>query len=118
MLVVSVAMELMIPQLIQRIIDEGITPKDLTVILTMSALMMVAALIDALFTIGNTILSVRVAQNFAADLRAAVFHSVQGFSFGNLDRFQTGQLIVRHTSDVNTIQVMVLMGLRMFTRAP
>lgn len=118
MLVVSVAMELVIPQLIQRIIDEGITPKDLTVILTMSALMMVAALIDALFTIGNTILSVRVAQNFAADLRAAVFHSVQGFSFGNLDRFQTGQLIVRHTSDVNTIQVMVLMGLRMFTRAP
>lgn len=118
MLVVSVAMELVIPQLIQRIIDEGITPKDLTVILTMSALMMVAALIDALFTIGNTILSVRVAQNFAADLRAAIFHSVQGFSFGNLDRFQTGQLIVRHTSDVNTIQVMALMGLRMFTRAP
>jgi len=118
MLVVSVAMELVIPQLIKRIIDEGIAPKDYTVIFTMSALMMVAALIDALFTIGNTVLSVRVAQSFAADLRAAVFHSVQGFSFGNLDKFQTGQLIVRHTSDVNTIQMMVLMGLRMLTRAP
>ena len=69
-------------------------------------------------TIGNTFLAVRVAQSFAADVRSAAFHKIQKYSFGNLDKFQTGQLIVRLTSDVNSVQMMVMMGLRMFIRAP
>ncbi len=68
--------------------------------------------------IGNTFLSVRAAQGFAADVRSAIFRRIQSFSFGNLDKFQTGQLIIRLTSDVNIIQMMVMMGLRMFIRAP
>ena len=118
MLVASVAVELMIPQMIRRIIDEGIAPRDMNVILATTALMIGAALIEVVLTIGNTILSVKAAQSLAADVRAAVFHKIQSYSFGNLDRFQTGQLIVRLTSDVNMIQMMVLMGLRIFTRAP
>jgi len=118
MLVASVAVELMIPQMIRRIIDEGIALRDMNVILATTALMIGAALIEAVLTIGNTILSVKAAQSLAADVRAAVFHKIQSYSFGNLDRFQTGQLIVRLTSDVNMIQMMILMGLRIFTRAP
>lgn len=118
MLVASVAVELMIPQMIRRIIDEGIAPRDMNVILATTALMIGAALIEVVLTIGNTILSVKAAQSLAADVRAAVFHKIQSYSFGNLDRFQTGQLIVRLTSDVNMIQMMILMGLRIFTRAP
>jgi len=108
----------MIPQMIRRIIDEGIALRDMNVILATTALMIGAALIEAVLTIGNTILSVKAAQSLAADVRAAVFHKIQSYSFGNLDRFQTGQLIVRLTSDVNMIQMMILMGLRIFTRAP
>lgn len=118
MLVASVAVELMIPQMIRRIIDEGIAPRDMNVILATTALMIGAALIEVVLTIGNTILSVKAAQSLAADVRAAIFHKIQSYSFGNLDRFQTGQLIVRLTSDVNMIQMMILMGLRIFTRAP
>ena len=118
MLVASVAVELMIPQMIRRIIDEGIALRDMNVILATTALMIGAALIEAVLTIGNTILSVKAAQSLAADIRAAIFHKIQSYSFGNLDRFQTGQLIVRLTSDVNMIQMMILMGLRIFTRAP
>ncbi len=114
----SVAADLTIPTLIQRIIDYGITPKNLAVIGTTASLMIVVALLEAVATIGNTFLAVRVAQSFAADVRSATFHKIQKFSFGNLDRFQTGQLIVRLTSDVNTVQMMVMMGLRMFIRAP
>ena len=76
------------------------------------------ALFEAVVSIGNTFLAVRVAQSFAADVRSAAFHKIQKFSFGNLDKFQTGQLIVRLTSDINSIQMMVMMGLRMFIRAP
>jgi len=118
MLVASVAVELMIPQMIRRIIDEGIAPRDMNVILATTALMIGTALIEAVLTIGNTILSVKAAQSLAADVRAAIFHKIQSYSFGNLDRFQTGQLIVRLTSDVNMIQMMILMGLRVFIRAP
>ena len=118
MLVASVAVELMIPQMIRRIIDEGIAPRDMNVILATTALMIGTALIGAVLTIGNTILSVKAAQSLAADVRAAIFRKIQSYSFGNLDRFQTGQLIVRLTSDVNMIQMMILMGLRIFTRAP
>jgi ATP-binding cassette subfamily B protein len=118
MLVASVLADLTIPTLIQRIIDQGIVPKDMNTILATAALMVGVAFFEAAVSIGNTFLSVRVAQSFAADVRSAVFHKIQRFSFGNLDRFQTGQLIVRLTSDVNAVQMMVMMGLRMFIRAP
>jgi ATP-binding cassette subfamily B protein len=118
MLIASVLADLAIPTLIQRIIDQGIVPKDMNTILTTAALMIGVAFFEAAVSIGNTFLSVRVAQSFAADVRSAVFHKIQRFSFGNLDRFQTGQLIVRLTSDVNAVQMMVMMGLRMFIRAP
>ena len=118
MLIASVLADLTIPTLIQRIIDQGITPKDIGVIIMTAVLMIGVALFEAAATIGNTFLAVRVAQGFAADVRSAVFHKIQRFSFGNLDRFQTGQLIVRLTSDVNAVQMMVMMGLRMFIRAP
>jgi ATP-binding cassette, subfamily B, multidrug efflux pump len=118
LLLASIAADLTIPTLIQRIIDLGIIPKDLMFIATTAALMIGLAFFEAAVSIGNTFLAVRVAQSFAADVRSAAFHKIQKFSFGNLDKFQTGQLIVRLTSDINSVQMMVMMGLRMFIRAP
>jgi len=118
MLSISVVIELQIPKLIQKIVDEGIANKDLTLIGVTAVLMVFLAFMDAALSIGNTFLSVRAAQNTSADLRSAIFRRIQKYSFGNLDRFQTGQLIIRLTSDVNAVQMMVMMGLRMFVRAP
>ena len=118
MLSVSVMAELQIPRLLQSIIDTGIPNKDLAFIAGTAILMVVIAFMDAGMAIGNTFLSVRAAQGFAADVRSAIFRRIQSFSFGNLDKFQTGQLIIRLTSDVNIVQMMVMMGLRMFIRAP
>jgi ATP-binding cassette subfamily B protein len=113
-----VAADLAIPRLSQRIIDQGIFRKDLHVVWTTSLIMLGAALVSALFAIVNNALSVRVGQSFAADVRSALVRRVQSFSFGNLDRLQTGQLIVRSTSDVNFVQMIVQMSLRILTRAP
>lgn len=118
MLSVSVVIELQIPKLMQRIVDEGIRNADLGLISVTALTMIVLAFLDTGLSIGNTALSVRAAQSFAADLRDAVFRQIQRFSFGNLDRFQTGELIIRLTSDVNAVQQVVMMGLRMFIRAP
>jgi ATP-binding cassette subfamily B multidrug efflux pump len=114
----TVISDLLIPRLTQTIIDDGIANGDMQKIVITALLMIGAAVLSALFTIANTLLAVRVSMNTGADLRSAIVHKVQAFSFGNLDRVQTGQLLVRATSDVNMVQMVVLMGLRIMTRAP
>ncbi len=118
LLVGMVASDLLIPRLTQRVVDAGIAQQDMRVILTTSLLMLGAAVLSAAFAVANTILSVRVGQNVGADLRSSLVRKVQTFSFGNLDRIQTGQLLVRATSDVNQVQMVVMMSLRILTRAP
>jgi ATP-binding cassette subfamily B protein len=118
LLVGVVVADLAIPRLTQRVIDEGIAQRNLGAIVTTAAVMLGAAVCSALFAIGNTLLSVRVAMNTGADIRSALVRKVQTLSFGNLDRIQTGRLLVRATSDVTRVQWIVQMSLRMFTRAP
>ena len=113
-----VVADLAIPRLTQRVIDEGILQQDLAAIVTTALMMLGAAILSALFAIGNTIFSVRVAQSAGADLRSALVRKVQTFSFGNLDRMQTGRLLVRTTSDVSMVQMVLQMSLRMLVRAP
>ena len=110
--------DLAIPRLTQRAIDQGIARQDMHAIWTTALIMVGAAVFSAVFSVGNTALAVRVGQNVSADLRRAVVRKVQSFSFGNLDRAQTGQLLTRTTSDVNQVQFIVLMSMRMLARAP
>ena len=113
-----VGSDLLIPRLTQRIIDQGIAHSDLGVVLTTSLLMLGAALLAALFALGNNAFSVRVAQSVAHDIRSSLVRKVQSFSFGNLDELRVGNLITRSTSDVNMVQTIVMMSLRILTRAP
>lgn len=110
--------DLLIPRLTQHIIDQGIANRDMPVIWQTSLAMLGAALISAIFAIANNFLSVRVAQGFAADLRSALVRKVQSFSFSNLDKIRTGSLITRSTSDIHMIQTIVMLSLRILTRAP
>lgn len=118
LLVGVVFSDLVIPRLTQVVVDRGIANRDIGMIVGTSVLMLVAAILSALFAIGNTIASVRVGESVGADVRSALVRKVQTFSFGNLDRIQTGQLLVRATSDVNQVKSFVNMSLRMLTRAP
>mgnify|MGYP000131455376 CR=1 FL=1 len=100
------------------LIDEGLAAKNMTVVGTTALWMLAAAVASALCAVGNTILAVRVGQSMGADLRSAIVRQVQRFSFGNLDHIQTGQLLVRATSDANQVQTIVQMSVRVLTRAP
>ncbi len=113
-----VGADLLIPRLTQRIIDQGIAVGNLRLVLWTSLTMIGLAVLSTLFALANTFLSVRVSQRVAADIRAALFRKVQTFSFGNLDKFKTGQLMVRTVSDVNLVETVVAMSLRILTRAP
>jgi len=118
LLIGMVVFDLLIPRLTQRIVDQGIARQNLQIIVNTALLMFGSAVLSALFSIANTLLSVYVGQNLSADLRSALVRRVQTFSFGNLDRLQTGQLLVRTTSDVNQVQSIVQMSLRILSRAP
>jgi len=118
LLFAMVAADLVIPHLTQRVIDLGIEKKDLSVVLTTALAMVGASMLSMIFALINNYISVSVAMGFAADLRSALMRRVQSFSFGNLDHLQTGKLIVRSTSDVNIVQMIVMLSLRILTRAP
>ena len=113
-----VFLDLSIPRLIQRIIDQGVRQNNQTVVLQTAALMLCISVLSAVIAIGNNNLSVRVGESVARDLREAIFLKIQSFSFGNLDRQRTGQLMVRLTSDSSNVQRLVQVSLRIGTRAP
>ena len=118
LIVAMTVADLATPRLVQRIIDLGITPGNFRVVRDTTLLMLGVGLISALLTIANTVLSVRVSSSFAADLRSALFRKVQTFSFANLDRLQTGQLMVRVASDVTLVEQIIFMSMRLLARAP
>jgi ATP-binding cassette subfamily B multidrug efflux pump len=113
-----VAMDLAIPRLVERIIDQGIIPRHLEVIFQTFLFMLGVSILDTLFAVGNNLLSIQVGEGVLRDLREALFLKIQSFSFGNLDRMNTGQLMVRLTSDVSVFQRLVHISLRIGTRAP
>jgi len=113
-----VFMDLSIPRLIERIIDQGILQQNLQVVIQTSIIMLGISLLSTFIAIGNNNLSVRVGESVARDIREALFVKIQSFSYGNLDRQQTGQLMVRLTSDSSALQRLTQVSLRIGTRAP
>jgi ATP-binding cassette subfamily B multidrug efflux pump len=113
-----VFMDLTIPRLVQRIIDQGINQHNQAVVIQTSLIMLGISLLSTLIAVGNNITSVQVSENVGRDLRDAIFSKIQSFSYGNLDQMKTGQLIVRLTSDSGAVQRVFQISLRIGTRAP
>jgi len=118
MLLCMTATDLAVPRLLQQLVDQGIARRDMLQVAQTAAIMIVASTLGALLTVGNTTLSVRVAHDYGKDLRSALYRKVQTFSFGDLDRLQTGQLMVRLMSDVTQVQQVIQMSMRILTRSP
>ena len=89
-----------------------------TLVLRTMGLMLGLTVVNAILGLTNNYLSVRAGMGFGADMREALYRKVQSLSFGNLDELETGQLLVRLTSDVNAVHMVVQMFLRILTRAP
>ena len=113
-----VLMDLAIPRLIQRVIDQGINQNDMQVVIDTTILMLSISVFQVLFALGNNYFSINVGESVARDIREALFLKIQSFSFGNLDHINTGQLMVRLSSDTTAFQRMVQVSLRIGTRAP
>jgi len=117
-LICVVFMDLTIPRLVQRIIDEGIYKNDLTLVANTTLIMLGISVLSTLFSIGNNMLSVQVGEAFARDLREAIFVKIQELSYANLDQLKTSDLVVRLTSDISVLQQTYRMSMRIGTRGP
>jgi len=118
LLTAVVIMDLAIPRLVQRVIDQGINAHNMQVVVNTFFLMLGISVLDTIFAIGNNNYSVQVGEGVARDLREAIFLKIQSFSFGNFDRLKTGQLMVRLSNDSGVVQRLFQISLRIGTRAP
>ncbi len=115
--VLPVAMELVVPRLMQRVIDQGIMQMDMRIIWQGSAVMFVAAAIGAVATFGQGVFRARLSQALAYDIRNALFRKVMTLSHPDVDQLQTGQLITRLTADVDVVRMFSSVGLSLLLRA-
>jgi ATP-binding cassette subfamily B protein len=115
--VLPVTMELVVPRVLQYMIDQGIRAGDMPVITRGAAIMLGAALLGALATLGQGVCRARLSQGMAFDMRNKLFAHVQAFSFANLDHLQTGRLMTRLSSDVDVVRMFASTGLSLMLRA-
>jgi ATP-binding cassette subfamily B protein len=111
-----VAMELIVPQALRYVIDQGITLSDMDVIWRGSGLMLATALIGAIATLAQGYYRAQLSQGLAYDLRDKLFAHIQTLSFANLDQMQTGQLMTRLSSDVDMLRLFFSAGLALLIR--
>lgn len=115
---VELIVELWHPLLMRMIINEGITTGDLGAVLYWGGIMISATLIAFAAGISNSYFSSYVSQHFGYDVRTKLFLRIQTFSVAAFNKFPPSALITRMTSDVNQLQNVVFMGLRIMPRAP
>lgn len=115
--VLPVAMELLVPKALNYIIDVGIEMGDMTAIWRGAVIMLVTALIGSIATFGQGVCRALLAQGLAYDMRNTLFSHIQKFSFANLDKMQTGQLMTRLSSDVDLVRGFTSHSLSLLLRA-
>ena len=115
---ISVAMTLQLPDYMARIINDGIIGQNSAVIYSNGFWMLLLALIGAICTVGVGFLASRIATGFAKDVRNKVFSQVESFSLVEFNKFSTASLITRTTNDIQQIQMVLVLLLRMVLQAP
>ncbi len=115
---VEAILEMIIPTVMALLIDRGITGGSMPKVWQYGAILLVCAVVSAIAgTLAGRYAAVASA-GFAKNLRHDVFKKVQGFSFTNIDRFSTGSIITRCTTDITNLQNSYQMLIRVGVRAP
>ncbi len=112
------AMEMLMPVMMAKIIDEGIGSGNIQNVYRYGILMIAMAALALTFGILAGRLAAKASTGFAANLRADMFRNIQTFSFANIDRYSTAGLVTRLTTDVTSLQNAFQMMTRMCIRAP
>lgn len=114
----EVLMETLIPTIMATIIDNGIMTKNMDNILHYGLILLVMALISLFCGATNGITAAKASTGFAKNLRHDMYYKIQDYSFANIDKFSTGSLVTRITTDVTNVQMAFQMCTRIAVRSP
>lgn len=116
--ILEVVMEVIIPLLMAKIIDVGIQNNDTKYILEIGALLIVSAIMSLIFGMLSGKFAAKASAGYSKNLRKAMFHKIQDYSFENIDKFSTSSLVTRMTTDVTNVQMAFQMIIRILVRGP
>lgn len=114
----EVAIDLLQPKLMSKIVNEGVIGHDMALIITTGLTMLGLVAVGGLFGILSAAFASNAAQSFGNDLRNDAFKKVMSLSLQQTDKFTTGSLVTRLTNDINQVQMFISQLIRMFVRAP
>ena len=116
--ILEVLMEVLIPLEMAKIIDVGIADGNLNYIIQRGIILVAMAMLALFFGVTAGNMAAVAAAGYSKNLRHDIFYKIQQFSFKNIDTFSTGSLVTRLTNDIQQVQNLIMMGLRMMLRAP
>ncbi len=114
----EVVMDILLPIMMAKIIDDGISAGNLNHVLVYGAIMLVMAVFALFFGIMSGKCAAHASSGFAANLRDAMYANIQTFSFSNIDKYSTAGMVTRLTTDVTNVQNAYQMIIRMCIRSP
>lgn len=114
----QVMANLQLPDYMAKIINDGIIGESMNAIYRNGGIMLLVTLGGGIAAVGVGFLATRVATSFARDIRRKVFEKVESFSIAEFNSLSTASLITRSTNDIQQIQMVTLMILRMVLMAP
>ena len=114
----EVIMECIIPLIMANMIDNGINAGSMPVILKTGLILLLSSFASLLFGVLAGRYAASASAGFAKNLRRDMFTRVQDFSFANIDKFSTGGLVTRLTTDVSNVQNAYQMIIRTAVRSP
>lgn len=117
-MIIQVVSDLYLPNLTSNIIDNGIAKGDINYIWRVGMIMVAFSLIGIVAAIGNTYFATKESQKIGKKLRSEIFNKVSYASHNQMDKIGTASLITRTTNDVNQIQMVIQMFLRLMINAP
>lgn len=117
-MILEVIMEMIIPLLMAAIIDNGLEGGSIKYVCFIGIIMLITAMLSLTFGALGGKFGASASCGFAKNLRKAMFHNIQDFSFENIDKYSTAGLVTRLTTDVTNVQNSFQMIIRMCVRAP
>ena len=116
--IAEVVLEVLIPREMGRLVDDGIALGDMGAVWTHGGIMLAYAFLALVAGALSARFAAVASMGFAKNLRASLFEKIQSFSFANVDKFSTGSLVTRLTTDVTFIRNAYAMLIRIAFRAP
>ena len=116
--VLEVVMEVIIPMVMALLIDKGIDGQDMAAIWKYGIILVACAMLALVFGAAAGTFAARASTGFARNLRHDMYYNVQNFSFSNIDKFSTGSIVTRLTTDVTNVQNAFQMCTRIAVRCP